>query len=186
VKNALILCCALIVSPIVATAQDYKVDQQASSVSFAGNHAGTDFVGLFGEWSATVSFDADNLAESKLSAEFDLSSAETGNAMYDGTLPAGDWFDTKNTPMGTYQSTELSRISDHTFHAVGELTLRGFTIPVEFDFVLSGLGGETVQAKANFPLLRLDLNIGRNSDEIAEWVTNEIGIEINLVATLTN
>jgi polyisoprenoid-binding protein YceI len=164
-------------------AADYDIDYGQTTVSFAGNHAGTDFVGTFGEWSGSISFDPDAVASSVLRAEFTLGTVKTGIRMYDGTLPTTDWFDIDNTPTAVYQSASVVHVSDTTYRASGTLTLRGFVVPVEFDFVLDDPTGDTVHASAEMTVLRLDFDIGKASDPAINWVTDDIVIKLEIVAT---
>ena len=173
----------LLAVPAIAAADEFQVDHSKSSLTFAGNHAGTDFVGKFMDWSAEIEFDAANVEESEFSAEFVLKSARTGNRQYDGTLPTADWFNTRKTPVGEYASTLVTHVEGNTYRADGTLSLRGVEVPVSFEFLLDDPEGSTVRATASFDVMRLDWGLGVASDPASEWVTNEISIEIDIVAT---
>ncbi len=165
-----------------AQAAPYDVDHEKSSISFSGVHAGNEFKGQFETWAAIIDFDANDLTKSKIEANFDLSTAKTGNAMYDGTLPQSDWFDTKNHPQGKFVSTTIVKKSDGAYTAEGNLTLRDKSLPINFDFTLSDLTKPPVIVKATIPIKRLDYSIGLKSDPKSEWVSETITVNLDITA----
>ena len=175
----------LISVPYVAKAQDYKIEQSQTLLTFAGTHAGNPFVGKFEKWDATLSFNPDDLLASSLKASFDTASAKTGNAMYDGTLPQTDWFDSKTYPTANFVSREIIKIQDGQYKARGDLTIRNITKPIEFDFTLSDLSQDIVKVKADFKIDRLAYDIGLKSDPKSEWVGQMIDINMGLTAVKT-
>ncbi len=168
--------------PVQTHAQDYAVDYAQSTIGFSGVHAGNDFEGVFEEWQASIVFDADNLEGSRLSAGFKPASAKTGNAMYDGTLPQADWFDVQNHQGASFESTSIRANDDGSYRVDGDLTLRGITRQVSFDFTLSDLGTAPVNAVGTLVVDRLAFDIGKKSDPKAEWVSQEIKVSINITA----
>lgn len=167
-----------------AGAAEYSVDTKASKITFSGTHADNPFSGSFGEWTALVTFDPADLGASKIVATFNTASAKTGNSMYDGTLPQADWFDVKTHPQATFTTTAITAKPDGSgYSAAGDLTIRGITKPVQFDFTLSDLAQSPVTAKGSFTLNRLDFDIGKKSDAPAEWVGRDITVSIDITAT---
>lgn len=166
-----------------ARATDYAIDKAQSKIEFSGTHADKPFKGSFGEWTATIAFDPADLGASKIAATFNTASAKTGDAMYDGTLPQADWFHTKEFPEATFTSTAISAKEDGSYTATGDLTIRGITKPVSFDFTLSDLAQSPVTATGHIILNRLDFDLGKKSDGAAEWVSKDITIALHIVAT---
>lgn len=162
----------------------YKADHTNGTVAFAGKHAGTDFTGQFGEWSVTVNFIPSDITASTIQATFTTATAKTGNAMYDGTLPQGDWFDSKNHAQATFNA-ETIRVIDAAagqYATDGELTIKDITKPVSFDFTMTDPNIAPVAVKAEIPLNRLDFAIGAKSDPTAEWVDETITITLDFQA----
>jgi polyisoprenoid-binding protein YceI len=178
--SAAIVLALLLVRP--GHAASYAIDHEKSSVAFSGTHAGEDFKGVFKTWSAEIEFDATDLAASKIDADFDLSTATTGNAMYDGTLPQADWFNVKEYPKGEFNSRMITANDDGTYQAEGDLTLRGITQPVSFAFRVTDLNQQPVRVQASLPIDRLDYGIGKKSDPAAEWVSQTITVTLDIVA----
>ena len=179
-RRVLFSVCVLMAFP--AAAEEYFVDYYASEVSFAGQHAGKDFHGVFEDWTAEVKFDPAHLSDSHVTAEFNLASAKTGDKIYDGTLPQEDWFNVKATPQGTFVSTSFEKKDDHLYQVTGDLTLRGITHPVSFEFSLSDLSTYPVEMTTTFPIDRLAYDIGKTSDPNEEWVNRNITLSVRLVA----
>lgn len=151
-------------------AQTLQVSQVSSSLSFSGEHAGRQFTGQFKQWNAELQLPpADN---PKIVATFDLSSARTGNALYDETLLEEDWFNVAKTPTGKFISSGIEQTANG-FVVKGELTLRDETQPVEFLLQPTAKG-----YSAEITIDRLQFDIGKNSDPSAEWVSQNIQLKV--------
>ena len=162
--------------------QTHQIDYAQSHVYFSAAHAGNAFRGEFQEWQGEVHFDPADLGQSVITAEFTLSEAKTGNKMFDGTLPSADWFDVENHPKAHFETTEILDNADGTYQAEAALTLRDVTLPISFSFTVSDLAIEPVTVKAAFEIDRLAYGIGQGSDGKAEWVSQMIGIDLELIA----
>lgn len=178
----LLLAALFAITPFFAHATPYMVDYTQSSVEFAGEHVGNPFTGTFQKWNADINFDTNDLAASHINARFDLSSAHTGNKLYDGTLPNADWFDVAQHPQGVFETTSITQAGDG-YHADGTLTLRGITHPVAFDFTLTKNADSSETAAGTLTIQRLDYAIGEESDATGEWVSKDITITLNITAT---
>lgn len=172
-KTALTLALLFISTPALAL----EIDTNKSTLTFEGEHAGNAFTGTFKNWQGDIDLDAQSLT-----ATFDLTSAHTGNAMYDGTLPSADWFDSANHPKATFKSTAFKKVDANTYNVTGDLTLKGATHPVSFNLNLTENSAEKVAGEAMFTLNRLLYNIGKKSDPKAEWVSKDIGVTVQFTA----
>lgn len=179
-KYALALALGLALAPL-AQAASYKVDEKTSSIGFSGTHAGSQFSGKFNKWDARLDIDPKNLTESCIEANFDITSAATGNAMYDGTLPTADWFNSKAHPKGRFVSTAITANKDGSYTAEGKLTLRGVTQPTKFNFNLTEQG---FLSQGVITLDRIAYSIGKESDSKAQWVSKDISVQIYVDAPL--
>jgi cytochrome b561 len=166
------------------TVPTHSIDYAQSHVYFSAAHAGKAFNGEFKEWQGDVSFDPENLEKSSIIVQFSLSEAKTGNKMFDGTLPSADWFDVKNHPIGVFETTKITAKPEGAYQAEGTLTLRGITLPLAFSFTVSDLAVEPVRVNAQFEIDRLAYGIGKSSDGKAEWVSQMIGLNLEITAQL--
>lgn len=158
----------------------YRVDDSQSHVSFEGAHAGNPFKGLFQKWTANIDFDTENPEKSAVSVIFDMSSAHTGNQMYDGTLPTVDWFDVAQYPQALFQSSSFEK-DKNGYVVAGNLTIKNITKPITFNFTLNNTDPTIMDAQIT--INRLDYNIGSESDADGEWVSKDIMIAIHLTTT---
>jgi polyisoprenoid-binding protein YceI len=172
-KLAVTGACLLLLQSIsfYANAQ-IKASQSNGELTFAGEHAGMSFDGVFEKWQATLVLPPS--AQPSIEASFDLGSAKTGDSTYDSTLPEGDWFDVENHPTGTFASDSIT-VTSGGYKVSGELSLRGKTLPI--DFILKR-NGDTLSAE--FAIDRIDYAIGLDSDPDAEWVSRDIAMTLKI------
>jgi polyisoprenoid-binding protein YceI len=153
----------------VAHAQ-INASHQSGSVGFTGQHAGMNFEGKFERWQATMVLPP--LSNPSITATFYLSSAKTGDSIYDSTLPEFDWFDVENHALGKFVSTNIEVI-EKGYQVWGNLTLKNITSPTSFMLIDNG-----DKLIANFDINRLIYKIGLESDPDAEWVSKTITISM--------
>lgn len=166
----LLLFCA-VPMPVLAT-NDYNVDNTNSKVTFSGKHIGMVFRGVFEKWQAKLVLPPNE--SSSITATFLMSSAKTGDFTYDSTLVEGDWFDIENFPSGHFKSHSIEPI-EKGYKVVGLLELKGISKPQTFF-----LYKNDNMLKAKFTIMRLDYEIGKESDPDAEWVGREIEMTLSL------
>jgi polyisoprenoid-binding protein YceI len=159
----------LSLSATVAHAQ-INASHNSGTVVFSGLHAGMNFEGKFERWQATLILPPQK--NPNISATFYLSSAKTGDSIYDSTLPEFDWFDIENHPQGKFVSTKIL-ISENGYEVWGDLTLKNITNPANFMFIDNG-----DKLRASFDINRLAYQIGTESDPEAEWVSKTISISM--------
>jgi polyisoprenoid-binding protein YceI len=117
----------------------WTIDPLHSEVGFSVRHMMVSKVrGKFTKFAGEV-VTAENLADSKVTAEIDLASIDTGSEQRDGHLRSPDFFDTDNHPQMTYRSTGLRTAGDD-FVLDGELTLKGVTRSVPLKLEVNGFG----------------------------------------------
>jgi|SRR5688500_18454375 len=133
-----------LVLPVLAiaarAAETYTVDPVHSSVSFMISHAGiSDIHGRFNDFSGTFVIDKDDPSKSSFALDIKVESVDTNNAKRDEHLRAPDYFNAKQFPSLTFQSTKV-KATDAGYEVTGDLTLHGVTKPV----TLSLKGGHKV------------------------------------------
>ncbi len=168
-----------------ALASQWNIVADESRIAFSGQHAGTPFDGVFKRWTAEITFDPENLKAAKATVRVDLTSAETGNAMYDKTLPTGDWLNTGEANTAVFETTDIRRgDGENSYVANGVLKLRGAEVPVQlnFDLVIAG-DGNRAEMTGTSTVARMDFGIGKASDASGAWVSLQIPLTIKVVAT---
>ncbi|MEO0730968.1 MAG: YceI family protein [Pseudomonadota bacterium] len=181
VKLALAAALIVVSAPTHAFATSWIVVKDQSRIGFSGTHAGTNFKGQFENWNAEIVFDPEALETAKATVTVDLTSAQTGNATYDKSLPNADWFDTKTTAAAVFTSETIKRVDGDSYVADGTLNLRGAKVPVSLAFDLK-INGDTATMTGTSTLARLDFGIGKASDAGGAWVSLDIPVDVKVVA----
>jgi len=164
--------------PGAAAATDYTVQADASTLGFAGTFQGEAFQGHFGQWSAAISYDDTDPAQSKFDVEVILASARTGDSDRDSTLPGPDFFNTEKFPKAHFVTTGFHRDGAQMI-ADGQLTLRGVTRPVSLKVDFKPQGDDAT-LDVSGTLQRLDFGVG--GGEYAD--TSVIGADVQVTAHL--
>jgi len=155
-----------------AAAAQFESSHQSGTVAFSGQHAGMDFEGKFERWQATLVLPPQK--DPSIVATFYMTSAKTGDSIYDSTLPEFDWFDIENHRIGKFVSTEIV-MTEGGYQVSGELTIKAIAKAVSFL-----LTDNQDNLTTSFGINRLDYKIGLESDPDAEWVDKTISISMTL------
>ena len=117
----------------------WALDPAHSEVTFSVRHMMISKVrGTFGVKSATL-IAPENPLEATVEATVDVASIDTKDEGRDNHLRSADFFDVETYPTMEFRSTG-ARIADGDFLVDGDLTIRGVTKPVTFDFDFGGFG----------------------------------------------
>ena len=172
---------ALTPAALFAQAAEWNVDRGASAIRFSGTHAGREFNGRFGQWTARVRFDPANLKESRIIVVIDTSSATTGDRVQETTLVNPEWFDSANHRFANFRSTSISSLGGNRYSARGLLEIKGKETPVTLPFTLD-INGNRARGAGTLTLDRIALGLGTKSDPKAQWVGKNIELSINVTA----
>ncbi|WP_427868730.1 YceI family protein [Leucobacter luti] len=117
----------------------WVLDPTHSEVGFSVRHLAISKVkGKFETFEATF-VTAENPLDSTVTASADVASVTTNEKNRDAHLRTGDFFAAEEFPQLTFVSTGVREV-DGEFKVDGDLTMRGVTKPVTFDFEFGGFG----------------------------------------------
>ena len=117
----------------------WKIDATHSEVGFSIRHLAISKVrGKFEDFDATF-VTAENPLESTVTATAEVASVNTNEKNRDSHLRTGDFFEAEQFPQITFRSTGAREVGGD-FKVDGELSMRGVTKPVTFDFEFGGFG----------------------------------------------
>ena len=117
-----------------APAGSWSADPVHSNVSFEIVYAGVnDFRGSFTDFSASLQ----GGEQPTLGGAAKVASVDIKDEQLNGHLQTPDFFDSERYPEITFKATELRRLEDNRVEGKGELTLKGATLPVELEGVIS-------------------------------------------------
>ena len=117
----------------------WKVDTAHSEVGFSVRHMMISKVrGKFERFDATFTT-GENPLESSVTATAEVASINTNDAGRDEHLRTNDFFDAPTYPTLSFVSTGVRKAGDD-YKVDGDLTIKGVTKPVTFDFEFGGFG----------------------------------------------
>ncbi len=121
-------------TPENRTISVWQLDPTHSSAEFAVRHMMVATVkGVFKTLSARVDLDEAAWENSRIEAEIDAASIDTGVADRDTHLRSPDFFDVATHPKITFRSTAIEPASEDRGKVLGDLTIHGITKPVTLD-----------------------------------------------------
>lgn len=167
---------------VPAAVPSWRVNPQASSISFRSSYAGTQVTGRFQRWSAVITFDPARPAVGRVVVEVELASAATGDRSVDPQLPGQDWFNAAAGPRARFQSTSIVGAGPGRYVAKGVLSLRGASVPVTLPFTLQ-VRGATAVMTGTAQLDRRAFKLGLASDSSAQWVPFAVPLDVKVTAT---
>ena len=160
---------------------NWDINYDQSRIQFSGEHEGSDFTGIFTDWTATISFSEDDLSGSEAQVLVQTGSASTGSKLYDDTLKVSEWFNVSNFPVARvtldgFEQTEEGYLAEATL----QVKEQSHTFP--FRFTLEDVDGVTLM-KGQAELNREALNLGMKSDASGDWVSLTIQVDVDVQAT---
>ncbi|MBL1379131.1 YceI family protein [Zobellella iuensis] len=130
----------LLAGPVLAA--DYKVDPAHTSVVFEVGHLEVStLVGRFNEFEGDYHFDGDNPSAARARLTIQAESIDTNHEDRDKHLRSPDFFDVRQYPTLSFESTGYEGDKDSGTLA-GNLTVHGVTQPVAFDVRFIGEGAD--------------------------------------------
>jgi polyisoprenoid-binding protein YceI len=85
--------CALVLSPLAAMAETYRIDRGHSSVEFSIRHMVSKVTGQFDEFSGQIVYDAEAPEKSSVEVTIQSASINTVNERRDNHLRSDDFFE---------------------------------------------------------------------------------------------
>jgi polyisoprenoid-binding protein YceI len=150
---------------------DWQINE-GYSIKFKG----TDAEGVFKTMSGDLSFDENDLANSKFSVSVAVSSINTGNGTKNKHAMSDKWMDAEKYPTITFNSSKFSKLSSG-YQVDGTLEMHGVKkqISIPFTFISNTF-------KGTFKVNRMDYGIGSMEGK-SKKVSDDIVLEISVPVT---
>jgi len=117
-----------------APAGSWTADPVHSHVAFEVGYAGVNtFRGSFTDFSASLK----GGEHATLEGTAKIASIDVKDEQLNGHLQTPDFFDAARYPEIAFKATELRRLEDNRVEGKGELTLKGTSLPVQLEGVIS-------------------------------------------------
>ncbi len=128
------------VTALEQTTGTWDIDPAHTRVGFSAKHAMVATVrGQFAQFSGSLTLDGASPASSSAQLTIDAASIATGNDDRDAHVRSADFLDVENHPTLTFASAAVRPTGGDDFVMVGDLTIRGTTVPVELEVELEGV-----------------------------------------------
>ena len=173
------------VSAEAAFEPNWQVDAEASSITFSGTHDGNTFTGTFANWDAAIQFNPEQPADAEVRVTVSMANATASQKLYEDSLPSPEWFNTAAFPTASVEILEVASTGDGAFTSTARLTLKDITVDAAFPFTLN-IDGDQAQMTGQAVFQRKSLDLGQSSDPNADWVSEDITVDVIVEATRTN
>ena len=164
---------------------NWAIDADASSITFSGTHDGNPYSGTFGNWDAAIQFDPDALDAAEVRVTVATTSASASQKLYTDSLPSPEWFNTSAFPTASVEILNIAQATDGTYTSTARLTLKDLTVDAAFPFDLD-ITGETAHMTGQAVFQRTPLDLGQSSDPNADWVSEDVTVNVIVSATRLN
>ena len=163
---------------------DYKVDPRHTSVLFKVNHLGfAKYIGRFNDFEASLDFSPENFADAKLSARVAMASVDVNSEKFEKTLTGSSWFNVKNYPYATFETTSAKLAGENQAVFTGDMTFLDRTVPVDIEVKFNGGGvnlltsSYTIGFEAHTRFNRSDFGLSKFIPAIGDEIELEIHAE---------
>jgi polyisoprenoid-binding protein YceI len=169
-----------------AAVEKYKIDVKGAHafIQFRVKHLGYSWLyGRFNDFDGNFELDRDNLENSKINVDIDVTSIDSNHAERDKHLKAEEFLDTDKYPTAKFVSTDLKLNEDGKSGVLtGDLTLKGITKPIDIDVVLVGegkdpWGGYRAGFQGNTSFVMKDFGIERDLGPASTEVEMILSVE---------
>jgi polyisoprenoid-binding protein YceI len=170
---------AFLASPRASYAQvpTYEVTPAESSIKF-GVDSSVSIKGIFEKWKASIKFSSRDVRSAVLDIEIEADSVNTGSQMKDNKLKGKDFFNIRESPLITFQSTKIVQTSPTTFDLEGNFTIRGVTKTEKLTLMSEGKGTPSGSLDGTMAFDRKDYGMNSNIPFIK--IANRIEVNVSL------
>jgi polyisoprenoid-binding protein YceI len=169
----------------------WTIDPIHTNVELAVRHMMIATVrGRFSGVAGTVTLNDADHSESAIDVTIDAGTIDTREPQRDAHLRSADFLDVERFPKMTFRSSRIERLSEESFRATGDLTIRDVTRPVVLDVTAGGhatdpWGNERLGFSASTTIKRSDFGLTWNqileAGGVAVGDTVKIAVDAELV-----
>jgi polyisoprenoid-binding protein YceI len=181
-KTALSLTSLALLAALAAPAAAQQVVAAQSEIAFTSRQMGVPVDGKFRKFDAQVAFDPKKPEAAKIGFSIDLASVSVGVAETETEIAKPDWFNTKQFPKATFQSSTVKAAGPGKFEVAGKLVIKGASRDVVVPVSLAQ-AGPTTTATGAFTIKRLDFKIGDGEWKDTSMVADDVQVKFKLALT---
>lgn len=178
---AALLGMALGIAPATAEATNWTVAPDQSRILFDYERNDQQAEGRFARFTGSGVFDRAAPGEATLELRIDSASINLDDNVASAFATSAEWFDSVNHPQVIYRLITLTPEGGDSYHAVGELTIRGRTRPIETTIRLD-IGADDAQASGSLRMNRKDFLLGVGPSALFVKIGAEVAVRFELTA----
>lgn len=164
-------------SALLLMAPKWKPETEKAQVNFDIKGPFGMVHGKFSGLKADIKFSPDDLKGSSFKASIDAATVSTGISLRNSDLRNKEiWLNTDKYPRINFESTKIEKKNDG-YVAIGNLTLKGKTKPVEIPFTFAGKGNAGT-FKGKFTINRRDFDIGKQGGSVGKTIAIELNVPV--------
>lgn len=169
---ALAVCIFVSSAFVTITASKDYVFKEGFTIAFKSK----DPSGEFKKAKGNITFDADNLANSKFDISIDVSSINTGNSMQNKKAQTSEWFEASKYPNIKFVSSKVEKSGDG-YTITGKMTMKGVTKDKKIPATLTKSGND-LTFSGKFTVNRIDYGVGEKSDAVPDVMNISYSIPV--------
>lgn len=166
-------------------AKTYNIDNTHSGVIFRGKHQGVTYnYGRFNEFSGTITLDETDVSMSKVELEVKTASVDTANQKRDQHLRSPDFFNAKQFPVITFNSTSVmaKEGQENMLEVTGDFDLHGMKKSITVDVEITGKGKsssgeEIIGFETTFEIMRSEFGMTYGMQGVSDDIRITVSIE---------
>lgn len=174
-KKGIILILAFI-APLItkAAVPEWKIVPNESTITFTATQNNAPVTGKFNLFDGEISFDPNQLNESKVLVKVKMSSVSTSYGAIADILKSADWFDVSKFSQAIFEVKSFSKQNSNKYQADGIITIRNKVSPISSAFILEEYSKSKVRVNGTFIIKRTLFGVGQgdwaSTDEISDNV----------------
>lgn len=170
-----------------AEVRSWTFDKVHSNFYFSVNHVFSKVHGHFSEFSGTIKFDPQNLAESSFIFEIDVDSINTDNGKRDKHLLSADFFEESKFPTMRFEGKTITAAGQNVFNVAGKFTIKGKSYDLVLPLTLAGIKDHPTQKGMLVAGFNGELTIDRLAYNVGTGKLFKYGVvdkEVNILVSL--
>jgi polyisoprenoid-binding protein YceI len=187
IATILLALLVLVGQTALGAARNWELDKPHSNFYFLVDHIFSKVGGQFNDFSGEVKFDPKNLTESRFFFEIKTDSVNTNIAKRDKHLQSGDFFDSGEFPLMTFESTKITDAGNNHYEVLGKFMVKGKTYDLTLPLVLAGVkdhpavkGKEVIGFNGEITIDRLVYQVGTGKF----YDMGVVGKDVKILVTL--
>jgi polyisoprenoid-binding protein YceI len=180
---------ALLLAPLGAPAETYKIDAPHSKIAFSLHQFVSTVRGDFHRFSGTIEVDREHPERSSVTARISVASIDTKIQKRDHHLLSAEFFDAAKFPEISFKSRSVKRTGENSGDILGDFTMHGVTKPITLHVKLAAppsnetLPGRTRWIVTTDPINRKDFGLMFSSaSESFSGISNNVTPTIEIEA----